>query len=213
MRRKNPDLMKAIMEYSEQYFREHHKSPSCREIARHVPLGRSAVHNYLVAMNDSGMIEYDGQTVLTPAMRDNMDSIRRVGMIGSVACGLPEAGVLEPVEYMSLPVSITGVGEVYLLRATGDSMIEAGIDSGDMVLVRRQETARDGDIVVAWVEGEGNTLKRFRRDGQAIVLHPENRRMKDIRVSDCRIQGVAIWVFKNLAEKLFSTGKSGRQSG
>ena len=79
-------------------------------------------------------------------------------------------------------------------------MIGAGIDDGDMVLVRRQETANDGEIVVAWVEGEGNTLKRLRHDGDQVILHPENPKLADIPVEDLKVQGVAVWVFKKVGE-------------
>ena len=198
MQHKNPEFMKEIITFVDRFYPEHHRSPSCREIAAHTSMQRSTVHNYLVLMNASGMIEYDGQTILTPSIRAMQGGTRRIGIVGSVSCGLPaEAGaVLE--DAMTLPVSMVGDEEMYLLHATGDSMIEAGIHSGDMVLVRRQETAKDGDIVVAWVAGEGNTLKRFRREGKAIVLHPENSAMPDIRVKECRIQGVAVWVFKKV---------------
>ena len=197
MRHKNPDFMKEIIAFVDHYYLEHQRSPSCREIAAHTSMQRSSVHNYLVLMNASGMISYDGQTILTPSIRAKAGS-RRIGIVGSVSCGLPaDAGALQE-DYMTLPVSMVGEEEMYLLYASGDSMIEAGIHSGDMVLVRRQETAKDGDIVVAWVEGEGNTLKRFRKEGKTIILHPENRSMPDIRVKECRIQGVAVWVFKKV---------------
>lgn len=198
MRQKNPVYMKEIVDFVDRYYPEHHKSPSCREIAAHTSLNRSAVHNYLVLMNASGMIEYDGQTILTPNIRAASEGIRRIGIVGSVSCGLPSEANAILEEYMTLPSSMVGNEEMYLLYATGDSMIEAGIHAGDMVLVRRQETAKDGDIVVAWVDGEGNTLKRFRKEGKTIVLHPENSAMQDIRVQDCRVQGVAVWVFKKV---------------
>ena len=78
-------------------------------------------------------------------------------------------------------------------------MIEAGIDDGDLVVVKKQIYAEDGDIVVALVDNQ-NTLKRFYRDNdnRKVILHPENRRMKDIIVDDCFIQGVACHVIKNL---------------
>ena len=94
------------------------------------------------------------------------------------------------------------IPDMYILTATGNSMIDAGIHEGDMILVRRQETANIGDIVVVWVENEGNTLKRFYRKGKTIILKPENSDMEDIRVKeeDCRIQGVAIWVLKKVGD-------------
>lgn len=198
MQHKNPDFMKEIIEFVDGYFPENHKSPSCREIAAHTSMKRSTVHNYLVYMNASGMIEYDGQTILTPNIRSRQGAFRSIGIVGSVACGIPSEGNLIPEEYMTLPLSMVGNEEMYILYASGDSMIDAGIQSGDMVLVRKQETARDGDIVVAWVDGEGNTLKRFHKRGDLIILHPENSSMQDICVKECRIQGVAVWVFKKV---------------
>lgn len=198
MRHKNPEFMKEIIEFVDRYYPEHHRSPSCREIAAHTSMNRSTVHNYLVLMNASGQLEYDGQTILTPNIRAMVCGSRRIGIVGSVSCGLPADVHAVQEEFMTLPESMVGSEEMYLLYATGDSMIEAGIQPGDMVLVRRQETAKDGDIVVAWVDGEGNTLKRFRREGKTIILHPENSAMQDIRVKECRVQGVAVWVFKKV---------------
>ncbi len=198
MRSKNPEYMKEIIAFVDRFYTERHRSPSCREIAAHTSLERSAVHNYLVLMNASGAIEYDGQTILTPNIRATMNGARRIGIVGPVSCGLPAEAEAAPGEYLALPLSMVGDDDVYLLTASGESMIEAGIQPGDLVLVRRQETARDGDIVVAWVDGEGNTLKRFRRDGKAVILHPENSAMQDIRVTDCRVQGVVSWILKKV---------------
>ena len=100
---------------------------------------------------------------------------------------------------MSLPASMFSKGTFFLLRAKGESMIEAGIDDGDFVVVKKQVYAEDGDIVVALVENQ-NTLKRFYRDedSKKIILHPENKRMKNIVVDECYIQGVACHVIKSL---------------
>ena len=77
-------------------------------------------------------------------------------------------------------------------------MTGAGIDDGDLVLIRKTEEAQNGDIVVAFVEGEGNTLKRYRKYGHTVFLHPENPKYTDIPMKDCRIQGVAVSVIKQL---------------
>ena len=102
--------------------------------------------------------------------------------------------------YVRLPVSFVGnAKKCFLLTASGNSMIDAGINDGDLVLVRQQEEANYNDIVVALVDNEV-TLKRYRPDNEngVIVLHPENKRMKDIVVDECKIQGVAIKVIKDL---------------
>ena len=102
--------------------------------------------------------------------------------------------------YVRLPVSFVGnAKKCFLLTESGNSMIDAGINDGDLVLVRQQEEANYNDIVVALVDNEV-TLKRYRPDNEngVIVLHPENKRMKDIVVDECKIQGVAIKVIKDL---------------
>ena len=198
MLQKNPDQMKEIVDFADRFYARHRRSPSCREIAAGTTLKRSSVHNYLVAMNDEGMIEYNGQTILTPNTRAGQQGMRRIGIVGSIACGLPTDANAVQDEYMSLPMTMVGHDDVYILYASGDSMIGAGIEDGDMVIVRRQETANDGDIVVAYVEGEGNTLKRLRHEGTQIILHPENPELADIPVDFLKVQGIAIWVFKKV---------------
>ena len=199
MRQKNPKYMKEIQDYVDEYYSLHHKSPSCREIAENTTLQRSAVQRYLVAMNDQGMIKYDGRTIRTKRMQSYAPDTTSVGVIGTIACG-PLAMEEEAVEqYVDLPTSLFGTGSFFILHASGDSMTGAGIDDGDLVLIRKQEEAHSGDIVVAYVEGEGNTLKRFKRYGRTVFLHPENPKYTDIPMKNCKIQGVAVWIFKQVS--------------
>ena len=104
-------------------------------------------------------------------------------------------------EYVQLPTAIFGKGDFFLLRASGDSMIEAGIDDGDLVLVRHQDHADPGQIVVALIGEDEATLKRFYPEPSKgiIRLHPENQVLDDIIVENCSIQGVAVHVVKALA--------------
>ena len=198
MRQKNPRYMKEIEAFVDEYYSRHHKTPSCREIAENTTLQRSAVHRYLTAMNNQGIIRYDGRTILTRKMQSYAPDTASVGVIGTIACG-PLSLEEEAVEqYVDLPTSLFGSGDFFILHASGDSMTGAGIDDGDLVLIRKQEEANNGDIVVAYVEGEGNTLKRFKRYGRTFFLHPENPKYADIPVKDCKIQGVAVWIFKHV---------------
>lgn len=199
MRQKNPEYKKEIIAYVDQFYSQTHEFPTCAQIADNTSLQRTAVFNYLVAMHKDGTIEYDGKRIITPFIRASRDSETcPVGIIGSIICGIPTDAKEHLEGYVNVPASIVGNDEMYILYAYGNSMIGAGISEGDMVLVRKQETAHDGDIVVAWVEGEGNTLKRLRHDGKKIILHPENPDLKDIPVDFLKVQGVAVWVFKNL---------------
>ena len=98
-------------------------------------------------------------------------------------------------ESLALTRSEFGGGELFMLRAFGDSMIDAGINKDDLLVIRKQQEANDGDIVVALTNGE-NTLKRLYHKGRIIVLHPENKTMKDIEVTNCEIQGVLVGCIK-----------------
>ena len=199
MLQKSPELMQEIIDFVDRFYTRHRRSPSCREIEAGTTLKRSSVHNYLVAMDEKGMIEYNGQTILTPKIRALQNGIRQVGIVGSIACGIPDDAEEHLEGYFSVPASLVDDDEVYILYAHGDSMIDIGIHDKDMVLVRKQEEAHHGDIVVAYVDGIGNTLKRLQYKKDGPVLHPENKKMKDIPAKDCRIQGVALWVFKKVS--------------
>ena len=199
MRQKNPKYMKEIEAFVDDFYSKHHKTPSCREIAENTTLQRSAVQKYLTAMNDQGMIKYDGKTIRTRRMQSYAPDTTSVGVIGTIACG-PLSMEEEAVEqYVDLPTSLFGSGDFFILHASGDSMTGAGIDNGDLVLIRKQEEAHNGDIVVAYIEGEGNTLKRFKRYGRTVFLHPENPKYTDIPLKNCKIQGVAVCIFKQVS--------------
>ena len=123
----------------------------------------------------------------------------RLPILGQIACGSPLFAEENIEDYVQLPASLFGNGDFYMLRANGYSMIDVGISSGDFVLIRRQNTAEPGEIVVALVEEEA-TLKRYfpEPERRRIRLHPENKVMDDIYVSSCEIQGIAVKVLKDL---------------
>jgi len=85
---KSPELMREIVDFVDRFYARYGRSPSCREIESGTTLKRSSVHNYLVAKDEQGMIEYNGQTILTPKIRDLQKGIRQVGIVGSIACGI-----------------------------------------------------------------------------------------------------------------------------
>ncbi len=198
MKHRNTDNMERIVSFVNDWYREHHASPSGRKIAAGTGIPLTTVQRMLKTMTENGVIDYDGQTVVTELSSKGSEETTPVGIIGSIPCGnlaLEEEAIEEIIQ---LPVSLFGKGNLFLLHASGDSMTGAGIDDGDLVLIRKQEEARNGDIVVAFIEGEGNTLKRYKRYGNTIFLHPENPKYTDIPLKDCRIQGVAVSVIKQL---------------
>lgn len=197
MRSKDPEIMKRIVDFVEAYHLDYNSSPSLRVIADGVGIGSTTVYRHLMEMNERGMICYDGKTIRNEKIDKSQRGTIRAAVIGRIACGIPNLAEQHVEGYVNLPESMFGQGNFYILRASGCSMTEAGIDDGDLVVIREQNTAEDGQIVVALVDDEA-TLKRFFHEGDRIRLHPENPRMKDIFVTDCRIQGVAVKVIHDL---------------
>lgn len=202
MRSKSNDTKQAIKSFVEIFIMEYGRSPSIRDIAKGVGNSTGTVYRYLLEMHENGLLTYDGDTISTERTRKINTEVTHAPVLGTIVCGIPTLAEENIEEYVTLPVSVVGPGKFFLLHAIGDSMIGAGINSGDLVIVRQQQKAEDGDIVVALLETE-TTLKRFfwDRENNEIILHPENKEMADIRTEHCVIQGVAVKVIKDLVGK------------
>ena len=199
MRHKDPELMKRIHDFAEDYFFSEGHSPSTTEVAVFAGISRSTSYNYLVAMDKIGMIDYDGKTIRTDKMRKTSSDNSGVEIFDKdIPCGELEEIDASVSEYVNLPTSIFGSGDLFILRTSGESMIEAGIEPGDLVVIERQENAKEGDIVVALGNGNGSSLKRLIKKGRKYILHPENEKLEDIVVDKLEIQGVARFVIKKL---------------
>ncbi len=202
MQVKKPELMERIKSRALAYYREHNRMPTIRAIAEVTNMDVCSVQKYLVEMNRRGMVDYDGKLrgIHGAGGTAREVPVYNAGILGAVACGIPENAEESVEDYVPLPTSIFGTGELYILRAAGDSMTGAGIDDGDLVVVRKTHEAKNGDIVVALVDNESTTLKRLFIDGEnhQVILHPENGRLSDIVVPACQIQGVAVSVIKKL---------------
>ena len=200
MRTKNPDYFELLVRFIDDYIDGHGRSPSTREIASGTGLSLATVSRYLSHMRENGMIDYAGhRNIVTKRNSISAAETNGVPVLGAVSCGIPKFAEENIEEYVKLPVALFGRGDFFLLRASGNSMIEAGIDDGDMVLVKRQDFAQPGQIVVALMEEEA-TLKRYFPEPQSgyIRLHPENKELEDIIVDSCLIQGIAVNVIKGL---------------
>ena len=203
MRSKNTELMLRIKDYIERYFERYSSIPTVREIAASMKIAVSSAHRYLVAMAEKDMIYYENGELSTPKIQMMNPEVSPAAIVGSIPCGTPDEREAQIEEYLPLSVSVFGKGDFYALRASGDSMTEAQIDDGDLVIIREQQTAEIGDIVVALTDEDKNTLKRlcFDNERQSYYLHPENRDMEDIYVSSLRIQGIATHVIKALKQR------------
>ena len=198
MRRKDPEKMKELIDFIDGFYVAYHRTPSTREIAEGTSLQKSAVHNYLAELREEGRIDYDNRMIMTERINDQLMAYNQAGIVGAIPCGQMTLEQESVEDYVNLPMSIFGGGELFILHTYGDSMTGSGIDEGDLVVVRKQTWASDGDIVVAFVEGEGSTLKRYYndREGKRIILHPDNEKYQDIVVKDCQIQGVVVNIIK-----------------
>ena len=197
MRSKNKTLLNEIERFVSAYTDNYGISPTMQEVANGVGVSKATVHRYISQMCDDGIIDFSGWRTMT-ATKTKTQAIS-VPVLGEVACGIPKFAEENIEEYVRLPVALFGQGNFFLLRAYGDSMVDAGIEDGDLVLIRQQDTAEEGQIVVALIEDEA-TLKRFypEPENHRVRLHPENTHMNDIYVDTCEIQGVAVKVLKEL---------------
>ena len=206
MRSKSQKLMNEISAYVDQYYNERHTVPSVNEIAKGVGIAKTTSYRYLVAMNDLGMLSYDGpsRTIVTKMISKFSDSTVPAPVVGAIPCGTPEEEEENIQEYVSLPVSLFGKGEFYILKASGDSMVDAGIEDGDLVVIRKQQEASIGDLVVALDESNANTLKKYggidTASHAAILLYQNQEKYPDKRilVKELIVQGVARHVIKAL---------------
>lgn len=200
MQTKKQDLINKIKHFIEEYYGQYGTSPTIRCIAENVGCSKSNVSIYIEYLKEQGLMEIGENGYETDVIKATDTKVVAVPKLGYVPCG-PLSEEYECIDgYVRLPASFVGNAKsCFLLTATGNSMIDVGINDGDLVLVRQQNEANYNDIVVALVENEV-TLKRFRPDpeNKRIILHPENKRMKDIVVKECKIQGVAIKVIKDL---------------
>lgn len=205
MRSKDPQLMEKIGRFAGDYYRQNRRTPTTREIGAAVGVSAACAYNYLVEMDRRGMLSYENGRI---AGLSRIDKTRTgyfsAPLVGSINCGDPETEEEQVEMYISLPEAIFGTGRFYLLRASGDSMEDAGIGDGDLILIDRVTECEPGDIVVAMNEDGENTLKRYGGvdpETRRAVLEYANERVypgKRILVRELVLQGVARKVIRDL---------------
>lgn len=199
MASKNEALFEKIKKCIDNFFDLNGYSPSVRDISVVIGTPKSTVQRYLDQMRKTGVIKTGKCGIETEHIAKTERAVISVPVLGLIPCG-PLTEEEEYVDsYIKLPQSFLGSGEFFILTARGESMIEAGIDDGDLVVVKKQNHARSGDIIVALADGK-NTLKRYfpEPESKRIRLHPENSEMEDFYVTELYIQGVATKVIKDL---------------
>lgn len=181
MRTLNTTTLDNMESFIIDYQKRKGKSPSFREVMKALNMSSlNLVRTYILALENSGRIERTrlGNIDMLPKLKPSGVAITPI--VGSIACGQPVDAVEQIEESVTLPRAIFGGGDLFILHTHGDSMIDIGIKHGDLVVIRKQNTAENGDIIVAMMNGE-TTLKRFYKRNGKVVLHPENKEMKDIK--------------------------------
>jgi repressor LexA len=189
----------SILEFIQQKLDERGYPPSVREIGEAVGLkSSSTVHAHLKQLQKKGYIHRDPTKPRAIEMIGNNTAIVRVPIVGRIAAGEPILAVENIEDTFPLPVSFLNTNKkVFMLAVRGNSMIKAGILDGDYIIVRQQNTADDGDIVVALL-GEEATVKRFFKEKSGIRLQPENDEMKPIKSKDVVVLGKVTGVLRKI---------------
>jgi repressor LexA len=194
-----------IFEFIKQYSSRHGYPPTVRDIGKAVGLASSStVHAHLANLEKVGLLRRDPSKPRAIELLDKaVDGIKNIvkppglPLVGQVQAGQPVLAEEEIEDYIETPAVAGGQEGEYLLRVRGESMKNAGILPDDLVVVRRQETARDGEIVVALV-GEEATVKRFFQEKDHIRLQPENETMEPIRTKEVQILGKVIGLMRSM---------------
>ena len=212
MAQKVTKRQQAVLDCIEDCIREKGYGPTVREVCETLGLSSpSTVHVHLKALEDKGYIKRDPLKSRSIALTYHLDrdddvanvtspafsKLVNVPLVGNVAAGSPILAEENITDTITLPTDIVGDSPSFLLSVRGESMIEAGINDGDYVVVKEQPVANNGDIVVAIIDG-GATVKRFFKEADHIRLQPENSTMDPIITTDCSIAGKVVAVFRRL---------------
>ncbi|QJC52012.1 transcriptional repressor LexA [Paenibacillus albicereus] len=197
----------AILDFIKNEVRDKGYPPSVREIGEAVGLASSStVHGHLDRLEKKGLIRRDPTKpraieILdgdSPAELPFPTAVSKIPVVGKVTAGVPITATENIEEYFPLPAHFVGDHDVFMLSVIGDSMVEAGIHSGDYVIVRQQSSATNGDIVVAMTEDDEATVKTFYKEKDHIRLQPENASMEPIRLKNVSILGKVIGLFRDI---------------
>jgi repressor LexA len=193
-----------ILDFIAETVRERGYPPTVREIGEAVGLtSSSSVHAQLANLEKKGLLHKDPTKprAMSLSTEESKATGTVVPLIGRIAAGTPVMAAEQIEDYVSVPTDFARSGEHFALRVTGDSMIGAGILDGDMVVIRSQESATDGDIVAAVMPGPAEdeaTVKRLGHDGARVMLIPENAALSPFEMLDGRIVGKVVAVLRKL---------------
>jgi repressor LexA len=201
MTKQDQQRAERILDYIRETIDERGYPPSVREIAEAVGLAStSAVHHHLTKLEKDGRLQKEAtrsRALTLPG--SHAARVVNAPIVGEIAAGQPIEAYEDRTETMALPAELAPKHDTFVLRVRGKSMIEDHIDNGDYVVIQPQDTARDGEIVVAILDDNTATLKRFYKERDRIRLQPANSEMEPIYARDVKIQGRVIGVIRRLS--------------
>lgn len=193
-----------IVDYINEYYGANKAIPSVRDIAAGTGISISTVHRCLRDMKENGELEYSGRRSVSTRRIEMEGYHHAMAVLGYVACGEGQEETEEVIEYIRMPESLIGKGEFFALIAKGESMVDAGIHPGDYVVIRKQNHAEVGDIIVALDQGMNNLkVLGYNKKRERYFLRSCNQdreRYKDIYPEELQIQGVAVCVTHKLGK-------------
>ena len=195
----------AILEYIDSYISDQGYPPTIREIGEQFSITAKGAYDHLKAIEKKGYIKCEkNRSRAIELLKTSSGSaplsqgrVTNVPVLGRVAAGVPILAEENIEEYMAFPRVMVPDEAVFALRVAGDSMKDAGIYDGDIAVIRKQETAKDGDIVVALIEDEA-TLKYFYKEKKRVRLQPANKAYKPIYAADTMILGKLVGLYRQI---------------
>ncbi len=182
--------MQAVLEYINEYNAEYGYAPTVREICAQLNIKSTAsAYYYIEKLTDGGYLSKSPNKNRAVSFKKNASI--NIPLIGTVTAGQPIFAYENYEDYYSFPAGSFKGSDLFMLSVQGESMIDAGIFDGDKIIVRKQETADNGEIVVALLDDSATVKRFYKRDGH-FVLHPENQTMQDIIVNEVAILGIVI---------------------
>lgn len=198
MRKMSDELLANVKEYIESYIEDYGYPPSVRDISNGLNIKSTAtVYKYVNRLNDMGLLVKSGNKnrAINVKSRLNKNDFAFVPLVGKIAAGTPITAIENIEDTYELPSKLFSSDDLFMLTIEGTSMIDAGIENGDKVILKQTAVCENGDIVAAMID-DSATVKRFYKENGRVRLHPENPTMDDIIVDDCVILGKVVGLIR-----------------
>src|SRR3989338_8217125 len=200
---------KEILDYIDSYARKHGYAPSLEDIKKHFKLSSVAtIHQHVEALRHKGYLKKEANQPrgIQPFQLNSNESVVQIPLLGTIAAGAPIEAIEEPETITVTKNQLSGSGRHFALRVKGTSMLDEGIFDGDIVIIREQQTAENGETVVAIVDQNEATLKKLYRENHWISLQPANQTLLPLYPEEIEIRGKVISIIRNYSNRIEKSG-------